>query len=182
LLWAPYSEDTYREVLICIQPDDIVLEIGAGDMRLAAQIANIARHIYALEVQYFLVEYAFEQDLHLLPNLTILHKDARTFPFPTGITTSVLLMRHCTHFRLYANKLKSVGCEKLITNARWRTGLEVIQLQSPRLLFDQIPMGWYACWCGNTGFKPGPVEALDEETANIVHEVMNCPNCVTYSG
>ncbi len=178
ILWAPYSDSTYQDVLQHITPEDIVLEIGAGDMRLATQIAQIARHVYALEIQYFLVEYALEQDLNLLPHLTILHTDARTYPFPAGTTTAVLLMRHCTHFRLYADKLKAVGCKKLITNARWRTEPEVIDLQAERLLFTEIPMGWYACWCGNTGFKPGPVEQLDEASLTHVHEVANCPNCL----
>jgi hypothetical protein len=170
-MWAPYAENIYQEVLRHIQPYDTVLEIGEGDMRLAVQIAKIARHVYALEIQ------SLEKNVHLLPNLTILHEDARNYRFPTKITTAVLLMRHCTHFRLYTDKLKMTDCQKVITNARWRTGLEIVQLQTPRQLFDQIPMGWYACWCGNTGFKPGPVEVLDEEIANIVYEVSNCPNC-----
>jgi SAM-dependent methyltransferase len=176
MVWAPYTENIYQEVLAHIQPEDIVLEIGAGDMRLAARIAAIARQVYAIEIQPLLFEYVQEQDRHL-SNLIILNENALTYPFPDDITAAVLLMRHCTHFRLYADKLKAAGCQQLITNARWRTGLEVIQLQAPRRIFDQIPLGWYACWCGNTGFKPGPVEALDEETANYVYEVSNCPNC-----
>jgi len=177
LLWAPYSEDTYQEVINFIQPEDVVLEIGAGDLRLAVLLAQKARHVYALEIQHVLVEKAIPNWVAFLKNLTILNQDARTSPFPKGITTAVLLMRHCTHFRLYADKLKAAGCKKLITNARWRTGLEVVQLQAPRQIFEQIPLGWYACWCGNTGFKPGPVENLDEITTNLVHEVLNCPHC-----
>ena len=33
--WAPYDELTYQEVLAQVRPDDLVLEIGAGDLRLA---------------------------------------------------------------------------------------------------------------------------------------------------
>lgn len=174
MMWAPYPE-LYEEVLTHIHPKDIVLDIGAGDMRLAIPMAELARHVYALEIQSSLIETALEKDLP--PRLTILHEDARTFPFPAGITTAVLLMRHCTHFRLYAEKLKALGCQKLITNARWRTGLEVIDLQAPRPLFDQISFGWYTCWCGSAGYKPGPVEELNEETFDNTHEVANCPNC-----
>jgi hypothetical protein len=177
LLWAPYPEDIYAEVLIHIESEDVVLEIGAGDMRLAMLLAQKARFVYALEIQGLLLEKVIPNRVVLQNNLTILNQDARTSPFPKGITTAVLLIRHCTNFRLYADKLKSIGCEKLITNARWRTGIEVIELQVPRQIFDQIPLGWFACWCGNTGFKPGYVEALDEETVNTVHEVIDCPHC-----
>ena len=177
LLWAPYAEDTYHEVLTYIQSDDTVLEIGAGDMRLSTQMARIARQVYAIEIQKLLVEYALEKDLSLLQNLTIIQNDARTYPFPKDITTAVLLMRHCTHFRLYADKLKSMGCKKLITNARWRTGLEVVDLQAPRQSFEQILPGWFACWCGNTGFKPGSVDTLTEENFDSTYEVVHCPTC-----
>jgi hypothetical protein len=177
MLWAPYSDDTYHEVLRFIQPEDVVLEIGAGDMRLSILLANKARYVYAFEIHHFLVEKAIPNRVVLQDNLTILNYDARNTPFPEGVTAAVLLMRHCTHFRLYADKLKTVGCKKLITNARWRMGLEAIDLQAPRHLFDQITMGWYACWCGNTGFKNGLVEDLNEEIINSVHEVSNCPNC-----
>ena len=177
LLWAPYPEGTYRDVLKFIQPEDVVLEIGAGDVRLAILLAQKARHVYALEIHQILVEKAIPNPVALPNNLTILNQDARTSPFPRGITVAVLLMRHCIHFRLYADKLRAIGCQKLITNARWRIGIEVIELHAPRQTFEQIPLGWYACWCGSTGFIPGPVEKLDEETTSLVHEVSNCPNC-----
>lgn len=176
-LWAPYPDSLYQEVLSHLQPEDIVLDIGAGDMRLAVQMARLTRHVYALEVQASLIEYARAQNFHKLPHLTLLHQDARTASFPTGITTAVLLMRHCTHFHLYASKLKILGCRTLLTNARWRSGLEVIDLQTPRQSFEQISLGWYACWCGSTGFKPGPVETLTEDNFDIVYEVANCPHC-----
>jgi hypothetical protein len=177
MLWAPYAEDTYQEVLDHIHTDDVILEIGAGDLRLARRLAHKARHVYALEIQANLLEKALANREVLQPNLTILHQDARTTSFPTGLTTAVLLMRHCTHFPLYAEKLKAAGCKKLITNARWRTEPEVISLFAPRQLFKHIPLGWYACWCGNTGFKPGPVENLTEESLGTTYEVAQCPHC-----
>lgn len=178
-LWAPYSEDTYREVLAALDPQDIVLDIGAGDLRLATRMAAKVRHVYALEIQTFLIENALFLGQSLPPRLSLIQADARTHPFPTGITAAVLLMRHCTHFRLYADKLKAVGCQKLITNARWRMGVEVLHLQPPRQEFAQTTLGWYACWCGNTGFKPGPVENLTEEIFNTTYEVACCPECIS---
>ncbi len=39
--WAPYDEATYAAVLAAIRPDDVVLDIGAGDLRLARRMAQI---------------------------------------------------------------------------------------------------------------------------------------------
>lgn len=175
--WAPYPEDVYQAVLNHIQPDDVVLEIGAGDLRLATRLAESAAHVYALEIQSALLEKAHTPGATGFNNLTVLNQDALTSPFPVGITTAVLLMRHCTHFRLYAGKLKEAGCQTLITNARWRTGVEVISLQAERQPLEQIPLGWFGCWCGHAGFKPGPGEYLTEENFENIYEVANCPNC-----
>ena len=86
-------------------------------------------------------------------------------------------MRHCLHFLLYAEKLKAAGCKRLITNARWRMGVEEIALDVERKTFHDVEMGWYACWCGAAGFIPGPVEKFSPEMDSIVYEVVNCPKC-----
>jgi len=86
-------------------------------------------------------------------------------------------MRHCTHFQLYAEKLRDGGCRRLITNTRWGMNVEVIDLQAARIPFEKVELGWYACWCGAVGFKPGPAEKITSETEAIIHEVINCPNC-----
>jgi hypothetical protein len=39
-LWAPYDEPTYQLVLDYVRPDDVVLDIGAGDLRLTRQVAG----------------------------------------------------------------------------------------------------------------------------------------------
>ncbi len=49
-LWAPYDEPTYQSVLDKILPTDVVLDIGAGDLRFARKAARISRRIYALEI------------------------------------------------------------------------------------------------------------------------------------
>jgi hypothetical protein len=89
----------------------------------------------------------------------------------------VLLMRHCQHFPLYFEKLVSAGCRRLITNARWRSGVEAIDLAAPRIRYCDLKMGWYACSCGATGFKTGPVEWITPENVDFIDEVIHCPNC-----
>ncbi len=43
MLYAPYDQPTYQAVLDWIQPNDILLDIGAGDLRLSKQMATLAR-------------------------------------------------------------------------------------------------------------------------------------------
>jgi len=179
-MWAPYDETTYRAVLSQIAADDVVLDIGAGDLRLARRAARVCRRVYAIEIQKELLELARrDEDNTPADNLIVLHGDARHLPFPRDVRTGILLMRHCAHFRLYADKLKAAGADRLITNARWRLGVEVMALQAERMPYPQLEMGWYACWCGATGFKPGPVEQLTLAVIEAVQEVVDCPKCQT---
>lgn len=175
LAWAPYDETTYQQVLQAVRPADVVLEIGAGDLRLARRLAEQARRVYALELQAHLVAAATRTPLPA--NLTVLVGDARELPFPGDVTVGVLLMRHCRHWALYADKLRAVGCTRLLTNARWRLDVERVDLSAPCLPFEQVTMGWYACRCGAVGFVPGPPEAWTPELETTVYEVAACPQC-----
>ena len=106
--WAPHDEATYQVILNAIQPDDIVLEIGAGDLRLARRLAALAREVYAIELQLPLLTPLRPHSSSSSHPICAFWGDARTLPFPEGITTGVLLMRHCTHFRLYWAKLTKI--------------------------------------------------------------------------
>lgn len=174
-MWAPYDEDTYAPALACIPNGAAVLDIGAGDLRLARRAAERARLVFAIEQHAELI--AGEP---LPPNLIVICGDARALPFPAGIDTAVLLMRHCRHFAHYRQKLEAVGCRRLITNARWGMGVECIDLTDPALAYDELSIGWYACRCGSTGFRPGPPEQLSACLAETIHEVDNCPECKHY--
>ncbi len=172
--WAPYAEATYRAVLDAIRPDDVVLDIGAGDLRLARRMAALARKVYAIELD---PEIAAAAPTPLPRNLELTLGDARTLPFPEGVTLGVLLMRHCRHFDGYAHKLRAIGCTRLMTNARWCMDVECVNLQAKALPFEGVRMGWYACRCGAVGFVPGPPEELTETVEAHVHEVTGCPEC-----
>lgn len=169
--WAPYDERTYQAALSYVQPDDVILDIGAGDLRLSIQIASIARHVFAIERRPDLL------DVGPAPaNLTVICGDARTLPWPAGITLGVLLMRHCTHVGLYVARLRAAGCQRLVTNARWGLDVELMDL-GPRAAWQTVQMGWYACTCGQTGFMPGPPEQLTPANMEQVHQVESCPAC-----
>jgi hypothetical protein len=173
-MWAPYDEPTYAAVLDAIAGDDVVLEIGAGDLRLAKQIARKARKVYAVEQNGALV--AGDRD-NYPANCHLITADARQVPFPEEITVAVLLMRHCLSFMPYWNKLAATRCRKLITNARWGLGIEIIDFVQARVPFEKVPVGWYACRCGSAGFVPGAVELITDQLLETVWEVDGCPAC-----
>lgn len=175
---AHYDQPTYQAVLDQLSPTDIVLEIGAGDLRLARQMAEIVQKVYAVEINSQVLEQADIWRDALPSNLIAVRADARLLDFPSGITTGVLMMRHCTSFRLYMDKLRNAGATRLISNARWRMYVEVVDLLCSRIPYSAAGMGWFACLCGGTGFKEGPAEHWSAEMDKIIYEVSSCPQCM----
>jgi SAM-dependent methyltransferase len=179
-LWAPYDEATYAAVLAEIKPNDVVLDIGAGDLRLARRMAAIARQVIAWEIQPELAAaWSVKRETRSATpsNLTVVCTDARSEPVPPGVTVAVLLMRHCTHYALYVVKLRAAGCRRLVTNARWGVGVEVIDL-APAAPFDSIGAGWYACRrCGAVGWVGEDVAAVNAAALEAVMDVEGCLAC-----
>lgn len=176
-MYAPYDQPTYQAVLDQLKPDDVVLDIGAGDLRLTRQMARRVRKVYAVEIDASVLDQVPASRDPLPGNLTPVCADARAFDFPPDTTVGVLLMRHCTHFHLYFEKLRDAGALRLITNARWRMSVEVIDLRADRMLFADVDPGWYACLCGAAGFKAAPAQQWSIENDRVVHEVADCPGC-----
>lgn len=176
-VFAPYDEETYRDVLAHITPHDVVLDIGAGDLRLARRVASVARRVYAIERNPAVLARA---DRSSWPaNLIAICGDALTTSLPSDVTTAVLLMRHCTreHFAVYLQRLSTLHrCRRLITNARWKMDVEVIDLRSGGV-YDPNRAGWYACRCGSIGFTPGDPTAMTPQILAEVSDVVSCPQC-----
>jgi hypothetical protein len=110
-------------------------------------------------------------------NLTVVCADALAWPFPEGVTAGVLLMRHCHHFREYAERLRAAGARRLITNARWGMDVECVDLAAARYPCAVVSASWYACACGAVGFAPGPVDRITGATLRRIEEVSACPAC-----
>ncbi|HVO44299.1 MAG TPA: hypothetical protein VMT34_16845 [Aggregatilineales bacterium] len=176
-VWSPYTDDIYQAALAMLCPDDVVLDIGAGDLRFSRLAASKVRRVTAIEQNRDLLGTA-----PIAHNLTAIGADARIWNFPNGISVAVLLMRHCTCFAHYVAKLRGVGCGRLITNARWRTGVECVSLAPKPTLQTMSEMGskagWYACLCGATGFVAATPEGVTPEALNRTLEVEGCPRCV----
>ncbi len=180
LIWSPYDEPTYAAVLAALQPSDVVLDIGAGDLRLARRMAAITQRVIAWEIQPDILKQGMQ--VSLPPNLEPVLVDARQEPIPKGVSVAVLLMRHCTNFELYTKKLSAAGCRWLLTNARWGLHVEKIDLRMKRVPFTAVSLGWFACQCGHTGFVPGPAEKLTPALENKIHEIYDCPQCSDFTG
>jgi len=177
-IWSPYDEDLYKVVLDTVEPEDVVLAIAAGDLRLARRVAEKCKCVYAFELNTEIIAAGLKKHGQPVPeNLLVINVDARDYPFPDGITAGVLMMRHCQSVELYVEKLVDAGAGRLITNARWRFGVEIIDLTSPRIDYSALNIGSYACKCGSVGFKPGRIELLTPGIENTINEVSNCPVC-----
>jgi len=170
--WAPYDDSIYGPALEALRAEDVVLDIGAGDLRFAVTAAARARRVIAIEQQTGLIGAG-----PWPTNLEIVIADALAWPFPTGVTVGVLLMRHCTHFRDYARRLRAIGATRLITNARWGMGVEVVDLLAARVDFGRLTAGWYACDCGAVGFAAGTPDAITQESLERAAAVARCPAC-----
>ena len=171
--FSPYDEGTYRAVLDHVAASDVVLEIGAGDLRLALRIAPKTRKVYAIEVNPLVVGPALEIIGTRLPrNMHVVCANALDVAVPPGVTVAVLLMRHCQHFGQHFERLPAANCKWMLTNARWKSSVEAIDLTATRLPFGRVREGWYACRCGAVGY----VGAGTRDNAPPV-EVSECPAC-----
>ena len=171
--FSPYDSQVYQAVLDQIRSEDVVLDIGAGDLRLALRMAPRSQRVYALEVNPVLVAEALTVVGLALPrNVHVICANALDLPVPPGVTVAVLLMRHCRHFRWYVDRLRAARCQRLITNARWRTTVETIDLTSRGGAYDELEEGWYACRCGATGYM-----GVGGRPESDPVEVETCPAC-----
>lgn len=174
--WAPYDADTYALALNFLRPEDVVLDIGAGDLRFARLAAKCVKRVIAVERNPEIL-FRTRRNTEEHGRIQMICADALTLQFPCGVTVGVLLMRHCRYFRDYAAKLRACGCQRLITNARWGMSVEAIDLHAPRRLYAQVQSQWYACECGSVGFAPGPLELIDASSLEQVIEVSDCLDC-----
>ena len=169
----PGEPGDHGQVLARLRHADVVLDLGAGDLQLALQMAGSVSRVYAVELNPLLVSQALAHvGLDLPRNVHVVCANFLDFPFPPGVTVGVLLMRHCQHFRILFERLTASGCQRLLTNARWKSGVEEIDLFARRAAFEELVEGWYACRCGAVGYV-----GQGEQPLGAPVEVEGCPAC-----
>jgi hypothetical protein len=151
------------------------LDIGAGDLRLAARAASGGATVWAIEARPELLPAAPPPGVHVLIG------DARTLPFPP-VEVGLLLMRHCRHVGRYWRKLAAAGARRLVTNARFGLAVEVIDLTAPRQPYAALALGPWACDCGAVGCRDGDPLLLPAAAWETPAEVFDCPACWPLAG
>lgn len=104
----------YPFVLENLDPDDVVLDLGAGDLRLDILMAERVKKVYAVEVNPILVGRALQIIGYDLPrNLIVICANLFDIEIPKDATVAVILMRHCTRREEIIRRFKKL---KIITN------------------------------------------------------------------
>ena len=85
----------YDEVLSLLRTDDVVFDVGAGDLRFALLISEKVRKVYAVEVNPEILGRALQVIGYNLPkNVIPICADAHEFPLPRDVTVITCLMIH----------------------------------------------------------------------------------------
>ncbi|MEM2996702.1 MAG: class I SAM-dependent methyltransferase, partial [Candidatus Bathyarchaeia archaeon] len=104
----------YPFVLENLDPDDVVLDLGAGDLRLDILMAERVKKVYAVEVNPILLGRALQIIGYDLPrNLIVICANLFDVEIPKDATVVVILMRHCTRREEIFKRFKKL---KIITN------------------------------------------------------------------
>jgi hypothetical protein len=92
------DEGCYEFVLDNVDADDVVFDVGAGDLRLDVLMAQKVKKVYAVEVNPKVLGRALTViGYDLPPNLIPICGNGFDLEVPSDVTTIVMLMRHRVH-------------------------------------------------------------------------------------
>lgn len=96
VMYVPH-EKNYQDMLSKLKPDDILCDMGAGDLRFGLMASEICKKIYAIELSPHILSMALKIIKHRLPrNLIVICADWRYFPIPNDVTVvSCLVNINC---------------------------------------------------------------------------------------
>jgi len=93
--WFLPEDKEYSKVLRFIEPNDVVLDIGAGNFALDFLLSERCKKVYAVEVNPTVVKDALDLiGMNLPRNLIIICGNGLDFPIPKDVNTLVMLLRH----------------------------------------------------------------------------------------
>ena len=93
--WFLPEDKEYNIVLPYIEPNDIVLDIGAGNLAFDLLLAEKCKKVYAVELNPEVLGDALKTIRYDLPrNLIAICANGVDFPVPKDVTCLVMLLRH----------------------------------------------------------------------------------------
>lgn len=93
--WFLPEKEEYRIVLDRVCKDDVILDIGAGNLALDVILADRCKKVYAVECNPFTVSKALKTIGYDLPrNLIVICANGLDVPIPSDVNTLVMLLRH----------------------------------------------------------------------------------------
>jgi len=93
--WFLPEKTEYEIVLSRICKDDVVLDIGAGNLALDIILAERCKKVYAVECNPFIISEALKTIGYDLPrNLIVICANGLDVPIPPDVNTLVMLLRH----------------------------------------------------------------------------------------
>lgn len=115
----------YLEVLKLVDKNDIVIDMGTGDFRLAILLSKRAKKVYALELNPELVSKALNIIKYNLPsNLIVICADWVKFPIPNDVNLIICLCNSPIMPESWHNYKRIVG----LTN-----GIRILNKQDEKL-------------------------------------------------
>ncbi len=95
LLYIPHEEN-YREMLSKLSEDDVLCDMGAGDLRFALIASTVCRKVYAVEMSPKLISKSLDlMDYELPDNVIVICADWRQVPVPEDVTVISCLVNIC---------------------------------------------------------------------------------------
>ena len=93
--WFLPEDKEYQKVLYLVDENDVILDIGAGNLALDLLLAEKCKKVYAVEVNPEVVSDALRIiGLNLPRNLIVVCGNGLDFPIPKDVNTLVMLLRH----------------------------------------------------------------------------------------
>ncbi len=87
----------YDKILDQLTEDDVVVDMGAGDLRLSLLMAEKVQKVYAVEINHEIISYALDEIGYDLPiNLDVIVANMMEYEIPSDVTTIVLLVKNVT--------------------------------------------------------------------------------------
>jgi len=99
--WEGFSvpeENHYEKVLSSVKSDEVIFDVGAGDLRLDLMLCEKVKRVYAVEVNPVILASALKTIAFDIPkNLIVIRANAFDLTLPEDVTTILCLMIHRKH-------------------------------------------------------------------------------------